>query len=250
MSEVVLSELKDGVRTITLNRPEKLNAMTGELIRATAVAFRAANADAATRAVIFRGAGRAFCAGDDLAEHGTTGADSDTRATIDALQAVTREIVLGNKVVVGAIHGWAVGGGFEWAINCDLPLWAESARAFFPELKWGLFVTGAVTTLLPKIVGLTRAKEMILLGERYGARELHRLGVAWRVVPDADLFAEAEAVAARIAALPPAAVADFKRVITRAAHRDVELALGLETEAAVRGSADPEAIARIREFGR
>jgi enoyl-CoA hydratase/carnithine racemase len=171
------------------------------------------------------------------------------RNIVDELQSVTRAIVLGNKVVVGAINGWAVGGGFEWAINCDLPIWGESARAFFPELKWGMFVTGGVTSILPKIVGLTKAKEMIILGERYGAQELLELGLAWRVAADDRLMAEAEEVAGRIAELPPKAVTDFKRVISRASSQDVETAMALETEAAIRGSVDPDSIARIKEFG-
>ena len=249
MAGTVLSELEGGIRTITLNRPDKLNAMNDELIGDAAKAFREANADAETRAIVFRGAGRAFCAGDDLTVHDDEPDEAEMRATVDALQAVTREIVLGNKVVVGAIHGWAVGGGFEWAIDCDLPIWAESARAFFPELKWGMFVTGGVTSILPKIVGLTRAKEMILLGERFGAAALLEMGVAWRVVPDERLFEEARAVAAKIAELPPKSVTDFKRVISRAANLDVEGAMAMETEAAIRGAIDPESIARIKAFG-
>ena len=249
MTEVVLSELKDGIRTITLNRPDVLNAMNDELILGAAEAFRAANADPETRVVIFTGAGRAFCAGDDLTVHGEVPDEHALRNTIDALQAVTREVVLGNKVVVGAINGWAVGGGFEWAINCDLPIWGASARAFFPELKWGMFVTGGVTSILPKLVGLTKAKEMIILGERYGAAELLELGLAWRVVPDEGLMDEAREVAGRIAELPNKAVTDFKRVIARASCQDVEAAMALETEAAIRGAVDPDSIARIKEFG-
>ena len=157
---------------------------------------------------------------------------------------------MGRKVVVGAIHGWAVGGGFEWAIDCDLPIWGHGARAFFPELKWGMFVTGGVTAILPGIVGPARTKKMILLGQRYGAAQLLEMGVAWRVVPDEELFAEAEAVAIRIAALPAPAVADFKRIIDRAPYMDVESAMALETEATVRGIMDPETSARIKEFAK
>ena len=250
MSKVVLSELKNGIRTITLNRPEKLNAMNRELIRATGAAFSEANGDNETKVVVFRGAGRAFCAGDDLTQHRESPVESEVRDEIEALQAVTREIVMGGKVVIGAIHGWAVGGGFEWAIDCDLPIWGRSARAFFPELEWGMFVTGGLTTILPRIIGLVRAKEMILLGQRYSAEQLLEMGIAWRVVPDDELFAEAEAVAARIAALPATAVADFKHVIARACYMDVESAMALESEATVRAFMDPETTARVKEFAR
>ena len=103
--------------------------------------------------VIFTGAGRAFCAGDDLKAHRHPETEAEARAWIEAIQQVTREIVLGRAPVIGAINGWAVGGGFEWAINCDFSIWARSARAFFPEVRWGWFVTGGVTSLLPARVG-------------------------------------------------------------------------------------------------
>jgi enoyl-CoA hydratase/carnithine racemase len=253
MSDIVLSAKSDGVSTITLNRPDSLNAMNGALIRSVADAFAAANRDAGTRAIVFTGAGRAFCAGDDLVEHRHPETKAEARAVVEAIQRVTREIVFGRCVVVGAINGWAVGGGFEWAINCDFPIWAESARGFFPEVSWGLFVTGAVTALLPRLVGLAKAREMLILGERYGARELEAMGLAWRVVPDDRLRDEARTVAERIADLPATAVADMKRVLNRAAFgADDALrhAMALETEATVKGFLDPETTARIRTFSR
>ncbi len=251
MTLPVISTLDDGLRRITLNRPEALNAMNGELIAAVAAAFAAANRDPATGVILFTGAGRAFCAGDDLKDHHHPETEAEARAYIETIQQVSREIVLGDKLVIGAINGWAVGGGFEWAINCDFSLWAESARAFFPEVKWGWFVTGGVTALLPARVGLTKAMEMLVLGERYSARDLHDCGLAWKVVPDADLPAEAEALARRILALPPRAVADMKRVLLRAAlgtADSLEQALTLETEATVRGFLDPETTARVKAF--
>ena len=251
MTQSVLSECAEGVRTITLNRPGSLNAMNPALVVAVRDAFAAANGDPETRAVIFTGAGRAFCAGDDLKEHRHPDSEAEARAFVEAIQSVTREIVLGAKPVVGAINGWAVGGGFEWAINCDFSIWAESAKAFFPEVQWGFFVTGGVTTLLPARVGLTKAKEMLILGERYSARQLADHGLAWRVVPDDRLMAEAEALASRIAALPARAVSDMKQVLTRAAFGSpdaLDSALALETEATVRGFLDPETSERVKAF--
>src|SRR5690606_5257261 len=127
MSDIVLSTVDDGVRTIVLNRPETLNAMNAELVRAVGDAFEEANADPATRAIIFTGAGRAFCSGDDLKEHRHPESEAEARAAVDAIQRCTRAMVLGDKPIIGAINGWAVGGGFEWAINCDLALWAADA---------------------------------------------------------------------------------------------------------------------------
>ena len=155
--------------------------------------------------------------------------------------------MLGSKPVVGAINGWAVGGGFEWAINCDFPIWAASATGFFPEVSLNIFVTGGVTSLLPALVGLTKAREMLFLGERYDAPALLALGVAWRVVPDEQLLEEANAIAARLAGLPPLATQAMKRVLNRAAVTDVRAALALETEATVAGMLDPQTTRLMRD---
>lgn len=250
MNATVESQIQKGVRTLTLNRPERLNAITLELANALSDAMRVANEDPETRVVILRGAGKAFCSGDDLKDFENQGGDAEqTRSHVDAIQQVTREIVLGDKLVVGAIHGWAVGGGLEWAINCDLPLWAESARGFFPEINLGLFVTGAVTTLLPKLAGLHKAKELILFGDRFDAQEAQAAGIAWRIVPENRLFDEARVVAERVAALPGRQAVDFKRVINRACHLDVEGAMALETDATVRSFLDPDTPGRVAAFG-
>ncbi len=251
MTSVVLSELEDGVLTITLNRPERLNAINPALLAGLNAALTAANGDAGVRAIVLCGAGRAFCAGDDLKEFDQQGrSPAEVRAYVEAIQEVTRAISLGGKMVVGAIHGWAVGGGLEWVINCDLAIMAEGTRCFFPEIGLGVFVTGGVTTLLPKLVGLRRARELILFGERFDARAALEMGIAWKVVPPEELMAAAQETARRIAALPQAQVSDLKRVLNRACHLDLEAALALETEATVRGFLDPATRARVAKFGK
>jgi len=244
----VISERSDGVRTITLNRPDSLNAMNRQLLADAAQAFRDANADDATRAILFTGAGRAFCAGDDRHEHRHPETEAEARELVESIQQVTREILFGDKPVIGAIHGWAVGGGFEWALNCDLSLWSTDARAFFPEVSLNLFVTGAVTSLLPAMVGLVKAREMLLLGEQYSAAELCELGIAWRVVDEYRLQAEAREVALRLAASPPRSIRAMKRVLNRCAFTDIERALELETDATVAGFLDPETTRRLKDF--
>ena len=250
-SATVMSDLDgDGIRTITLNRPDALNAMNEALVRDVAAAFDEANGDDGTKVIIFTGAGRAFCAGDDLVEHEHPETEAAARAAVEAIQRATDAIAFADKVVVGAINGWAVGGGFEWAINCDFPIWAKSARAFFPELHWGMFVTGGVTALLPALTGLNTARELLFLGERHDADTLHKMGVAWRVVEDDRLMAEARVVAAKIASLPQGAVRDMKATLRSTAQADLKAAMALETEATVRGFLDPETIERIAEFRR
>ena len=247
--ETVVSSLGDsGVRTILLNRPEQLNAMNRTLISEVASAFDDANADSETRAIVFTGAGRAFCAGDDRHQHRHPENEVEALEFVELIQAATRAIVFGSKPVVGAINGWAVGGGFEWAMNCDFPIWAESARGFFPEVSLNLFVTGGVTSLLPALVGLNKAREMLFLGERYDADALLEMGVAWRVVADDQLIQSALEVATDLANLPPLSVRAMKSVLNRTAARDLGQALQLETEATVAGFMDPETTARLKDF--
>jgi enoyl-CoA hydratase/carnithine racemase len=238
----------DGLRSLLLNRPECLNAMNRQLIRDVTRAFDDANADDATRVIVFSGAGRAFCAGDDRHEHRHPQNEAEAREFVELIQNATRAIVLGAKPVVGAINGWAVGGGFEWAINCDFPLWAESAKGFLPEVSLNLFVTGGVTALLPALTGLNRAREMLFLGERYDAQALLAMGVAWRVVADEQLMPSARETALRLARLPPQSVCAMKRVLRNTSSADFEQALRLESEATIAGFMDPQTTRLLKDF--
>lgn len=247
--ETVQSTLADtGVRTITLNRPDRLNAMNRQLIDDVAQAFDHANADRKTRAIVFTGAGKAFCAGDDRKAHVHPNSEEEARDLVQAIQRATHAITFGAKPVVGAINGWAVGGGFEWAINCDFPIWAESAKGFFPEVSLNLFVTGAVTSLLPAMVGLHKAREMLFFGERYSAAELLASGVAWKVVPDEQLLDEAQRTAENLSELPILSVRAMKRVLNAGASTNLNRALALETEATVSGFMDPETTRLLSTF--
>ena len=247
--ETIRSEITaEGVRTISLNRPSAMNAMNRLLIDEVSVAFDDANRDQDTCAIIFTGEGRAFCAGDDRHEHVHPETEEEARAVVDAIQRATVSIVMGAKPVVGAINGWAVGGGFEWAVNCDFPIWAESAKAFFPEVSLNLFVTGAVTSILPSIVGPVKAREMLFLGNRYSATDLREIGVAWKVVPDDELLREAEVVASKLAALPTLSTRAMKRVLNQAIAGGLQQALNLETEATVAGFLDPETTRLLKDF--
>jgi enoyl-CoA hydratase/carnithine racemase len=250
MTETVLSEdAGSGVRVLTLNRPHRLNAIVPELLDDLIVALAAADRDPAIGAVVLTGAGRAFCSGDDLKEFGAQASNAaDTRAYIERIQEVTRAVVQGDTPVVGAVRGWAVGGGLEWAINCDFAIAAEGARFFFPEISLGVFVTGGVTELLPRLVGLQRARELIMLGERFDAAQAKDWGLIWKVVPDADLMPEALALARRLTALPPGPVRDLRRILARPGGGGLEVAMAAETEATVRGFLDPETARRIAAF--
>lgn len=246
--QTIKFEVADRICTITLNRPDSLNAMNRQLIDETAAAFNAANHNDDIGVIIFTGSGRAFCAGDDRKAHTHPENETQARDLVESIQDVTRAIVLNEKLVIGAINGWAVGGGFEWAINCDFPIWARSAQGFFPEVSLNLFVTGGVTSLLPALIGLNKAREMLILGEKYDADTLKEMGVAWRVVEDQQLMGEAYAVAKKIVALPPKSCSAMKRVLYQTAVSDLGKTMALETEATVKGFMDFETTKLLKDF--
>jgi enoyl-CoA hydratase/carnithine racemase len=248
---VLTEEAGDGVRVITLNRPQRLNAINPALLEDLIAALQAADRDPVIRAIVLTGAGRAFCAGDDLKEFGSQSTDeATTRAYIERIQDVTRAILLGDTPVIGAVRGWAVGGGLEWVVNCDFTIAAEGTRFFFPETSLGVFVTGGVTELLPRLVGLQRARALIMLSERFDAAQAREWGLIWRVTSDADLMTEALALARRIAALPTGPVRALRRILAGRAGAGLEAAMAAETEATVRGFLDPETAKRVAAFGR
>ncbi len=249
MNETVLSTLEGPIAWITLNRPERLNAMNRPLVDGLIAALSAAEANDAVRVVILNGAGRAFCSGDDLKDlDAQTASEAETQDWVEAIQAVTRHIMRSRKIVIAAVHGWCVGGALEWAINCDFRLFAENTRWFFPEVGYGLFVTGGVTALLTKQVGPQVTKELLILGERHDAQKALETGIAWKVVPDDTLLDAARQLALAIASRPADAVADVKRAINDGFHSSLEEAMAQETAATVRGFLSPAAQAKAKGF--
>ncbi|MGH7190784.1 MAG: enoyl-CoA hydratase/isomerase family protein [Acetobacteraceae bacterium] len=235
-----------GVRVITLDRPERLNAIVPELLGGLIAALEAAARDPAVGAIVLTGAGRAFCAGDDLKEFSAQSAGEATaRAYVTRIQDVTRAIMLGRVPVIAAVRGWAVGGGLEWMLNCDFAIAAEGSRFFFPELAWGMFVTGGATALLPRLVGLGRARELIMLGERFEARAALAWGLVWKVVADEALMEEAVTLARRIAALPAEPVRALRKIL---AAPGLAAAMDAETEATVKAFLDPETARLVSRF--
>lgn len=237
------------VGIVTLNRPERLNAIGGTLLADLHAALQQAHADPATQVIVLTGAGRAFCAGDDLKEFGEQSRSAQVIAdTCAAIQQITRDIMLGPKLVIGAVHGYAVGGGFEWVLNCDLVVAADDLVCFFPEMALGHFVTGGLTQLLPRCVGHQRAMEMIVLGERHDAQALQRLGIANRVVPPAELMPRALEIARQVASRSTLATQRLKRVVVGQFEAQLAAALELEHEAAMACFASADTAQRIEAF--
>lgn len=249
MPKAVIARHDGHIVWIKLNRPERLNAMNRELVEELSNTLDAAEADEKTRVIILHGEGRAFCSGDDLKDlDAQTASEAATQAWVDAIQRITHQIMQSRKIVIAAVHGWCVGGALEWVINCDFTLFSDNARWFFPEVTYGLFVTGGVTALLTKQAGPQIAKELMILGERHDARKALEVGIAWRIVPAAELLSEAEKLANVIAQRPAGAVADIKHAINEGFHSSLADAMALETTATVRGFLSPEAQARAKGF--
>jgi enoyl-CoA hydratase/carnithine racemase len=244
-----LYERRGSIGVVTLNRPERLNAISGDLLAAFAAALNASLADAQTAAVVLTGAGRAFCSGDDLKEFDRqTASDTAIRVHIAAIQDITRTMLGSDKPIVGAVHGYAVGGGFEWLLNCDLVVAADDLVAFFPEMDWGQFVTGGVTHLLPLAVGYQRAMELLLLGERQSAERLAQLGLVNLVVPRGKLDATAMEVAAKVAEKSRFSVGRLKRLINQDLGAQLWRAVELEEAATIEAFHRPDVAERVARF--
>lgn len=237
------------VRIVTLNRPERLNAISGALMIDLHAVLAAAQSDREARAIVLTGAGRAFCAGDDLKEFDAQAASAESIAEhVDRIQTITRDIMFGDKLVIGAAHGYAVGGGLEWLLNCDLVVAADDLVAFFPEMALGHFVTGGVTHLLPQAVGHQRAMELIVLGERHDAHALQRFGLVNRVVPREMMLPTARELAHTVASRSTGALARLKQALTGQGSGRLAAALDHEANAAAAMFADADTQRRVRGF--
>jgi len=228
--ETVLVEIDAAARvaTITLNRPEALNALTVPMKRALLAAFRRVDRDAAVRAVILTGAGRAFCAGQDLRERLEPGAaplGEEVRERYNPIVQAMRNLP---KPIVGAINGVAAGAGASLAMACDMRIASDAASFALAFGRVGLIPDSGATWFLPRLVGASRAAELALLNEPVSAADAVRLGLVGRVVAAAELAAEASAVAARLAAGAPRAIALTKRALNAAWGHDLDAALEYE----------------------
>ena len=219
-----------GVRTITLDRPDRLNAVNPVLAAELPRAVDAAAADDAVRAVVITGAGRGFCSGLDLSEPPTL-PDRTRVERLDPYAWVGRwvlSVIHCEKPVVAAVNGAAAGAGFGLALAADVRLVAASARLTAGYVRRGLSPDAGVSWLLPRLVGVSRAAEIVLSGRDVDADEAARIGLAAAVYPDAEFSERAAAYAARLAAGPPLAHALTKRLLL--ASLDTSLEAHLERE--------------------
>lgn len=231
--ETITTTQQEGVLTITLNRPDSLNALTAQLLGELSDALRSAERDAAVRALVLTGAGRAFCSGQDLKSLEQIEQPDGAYHFGDWLRRnyhpVVQRLRSMEKPIVAAVNGPAAGAGMSLALACDLRLVADNAFFQTVFLGIGLVPDSGQLYFLPRLVGPAKAAELILLNERIGAEEAVRIGLANRVVPADQLGPAALELAGRLARGPGRAIALVKRGLSRSLASD--LAETLEYEA-------------------
>lgn len=225
-AEMILVETHGPVGLIRLNRPAARNALCDQLMRELGAQLRAFDADAAVRAIVITGSEKAFAAGADIKEM----RDRTHPAALmqDFIGAQWKTVTRVKKPVIAAVAGFALGGGCELAMMCDLIIAADTAKFGQPEINLGIIPGAGGTQRLTRAVGKAKAMEMILTGRMMDAAEAERANLVARVVPAAELIAEALKLAAKIAALSPVAVALAKQAVNRAF--ETTLAEGVRAE--------------------
>ena len=228
--ETILYSLNEGVAEIRLNRPHRLNAVTQQLYDELASALGEAESNGDARVVLLTGEGRAFCVGADLKEHKTGRTAFDRRQYLQGEQIVCKRLLELKLPVVAAVNGFALGAGAELAIASDFLLMAESAQIGLPEISLGNFLGGAVTVLLPRLVGLAKARELVFLGERITGEEAVRIGLANRSLPDEGFLDAAREFAKRVATKAPFSMELAKKQLNFASEGTLDAALVAELE--------------------
>lgn len=238
----------DGVQTVVLNQPDKLNALSVTMVRDLSRVVRAAERDDSVRALVLTGAGTAFCAGADLSEFGPThDLGEELRADINPL--ITRLHTL-EKPVLAAVNGVAAGAGFSLALACDLRFAAESARFVTAFIRLGLVPDSGLFYFLPRLVGPAKTAELAWTGEPVGAQEAYAMGMLNKVLPDEEVLPFTQELASRLARSPGKAVALIKRAVNQAHELPLDRVLDLEAAYQSIAQRDPnfaEGLSAFRE---
>jgi 2-(1,2-epoxy-1,2-dihydrophenyl)acetyl-CoA isomerase len=251
MADSVLYEVSDGLATITINRPEAMNAMNTEAKVALRDSARAAAADPSVRAVLLTASGRAFCVGQDLKEHiGTLLAaresgSGDTMNTVrEHYNPIVRALTEMPKPVVAGVNGVAAGAGLGFALAADYRVVADTAKFTTSFAGVALSADSGVSWTLPRLIGQSRAADLLLFPRSFSAQEAYELGIANKLVPADDLAAEAAAVARALAEGPTVAYAAIKESLAYGAGHTLGETLDKEDELQARaGSSEDHAIA-------
>ncbi len=244
--ETVLYKKQEGIIVISLNRPNKLNAINGQLSRDFLTALMEAEADTEAKVVIIRGEGRAFCAGFDLSQSDSPERQVPLEYQRDTGQNITRVMMRMPKIVIAAVHGYAVGAGLEWTMGADLRVVAEGTQFGATETNVGQTVTNAGTKLLTHYIGLAKAKELYFTNEFMDAEEADRLGYVNKLVPLDKLESATMEMAKRIDENSGLSLMLTKQAVNRALSMSIEETLQMETRDSQTNALSPSQ----REYGR
>jgi 2-(1,2-epoxy-1,2-dihydrophenyl)acetyl-CoA isomerase len=248
---MIETNTNDAITTITLNRPEKLNSFSGMMRELLLDALVTAEHDTKTRVIVITGAGRAFCAGGDVDYMAGLQKANDVdsfRKLLDAGRDVVLKIATMPKPVIAAINGVAAGAGCNLALACDFRIASESAKIGETFVRIGLHPDWGGTWLLPRLVGRSRATELLMTGRMLDAAEAQRIGMVDRVVPSTGLGPEVERLARLLADGPPQAIGDIKRALLASEQNDLRTQLELEAEHQLRAFRSHDAAEGMAAF--
>jgi methylglutaconyl-CoA hydratase len=225
---ILVERHPDGVAWVTLNRPEALNALSRQVNLDLTRLAAELGADRDARTVVLTGAGdKAFCAGADLKERKGVSAE-DTRPFVDAISGAINAWARIPKVTIAVLNGHAFGGGMELALACDIRIAVEDAQMALTEVRLGIIPGAGGTQRLPRLIGVARAKELILLGRRIDAARAYEIGLVMQVSPRARLRQDVEAILAELAGCAPRSVEMAKQAIDRGIEVGIDEGLRIE----------------------
>ena len=227
-NKTVLYHRQKDVGIITLNRPHRLNAINLDLLKGFMEQLDRAKQDTKARVIILTGEGKAFCAGEDLKETASGKSMEQWMDEAQRLQDVQRMTMKLGKPIIAAMSGYALGGGCEFAMGCDIRIASETAVLGFPETTVGMTVTNAGTKLLPHLVGLGKAKELVLTGDFIDAFEAQRIGLVNKVVAPENLMTESMAMAEKIASRSPLATSLSRTALDQGMEASFDQIMELE----------------------
>ncbi|MFN8391791.1 MAG: enoyl-CoA hydratase-related protein [Bdellovibrionota bacterium] len=229
----ILTVRKGDAATITLNRPSVLNALNTEMAENLLTALRDASGDSTVRAILLSAAGSGFCAGQDLAEltaAEAAGTPLELGPVVERYNQIVQAIVEAPKPVVCQVNGVAAGAGANLAFACDFVIAAERASFVQAFVKVGLIPDSGGTFFLPRLVGLAKARELAMLGEKISAAEASRLGLIYQVVADDELAATVETFVQKLASLPTLAIARIKKAFAFSLNNSLAEQLAVEKQ--------------------
>ena len=246
----VLRDTQQGVLTITLNRPEVLNSCDRAMVAALLDAFTAAAADDAVRAVLLTGAGRAFCAGQDLAEAMPPEPEPTPEIAdiVEGYNALIRAMRALEKPVVAAVNGVAAGAGANIALACDIVLASDAASFIQAFSKIGLVPDNGGTFFLPRLVGMARAASLTMLAEKVGAAQAAEWGMIYKAVPATELMPAARELAAHLATQPTRGLGLIKRALNASLANDLSAQLDVERDLQREAGRTADYVEGVRAF--